>query len=139
MNEEESTERYIYYLSELDNINVYVKIPENKRLMTKKSILEVKNGDLLFTNNDDYFIVEDIQKYEIIISEDETEKVLGFIVSDDTYKPGKKFIMEKNGRIYHFPPLNNNELIDSNTFPDGVHRLIKQGNPGCPAPHPVGF
>ena len=97
MNGEEPTERYLYYLADLDNINVYVRFPENKRLMKKKSILEVKNGDLIFTNNDDYFIVEEIQKYEIIISQNESEKILGFIVSDDTYKPGKKFIMEKNG------------------------------------------
>ena len=126
MNGEEPTERYLYYLADLDNINVYVRFPENKRLMKKKSILEVKNGDLIFTNNDDYFIVEEIQKYEIIISQNESEKILGFIVSDDTYKPGKKFIMEKNGRIYHFPPLNNTEFIDQNTFPDGVHKLTKQ-------------
>ncbi len=139
MNGEEPTERYLYYLADLDNINVYVRFPENKRLMKKKSILEVKNGDLIFTNNDDYFIVEEIQKYEIIISEDESEKILGFIVSDDTYKPGKKFIMEKNGRIYHFPPLNNTEFIDPNTFPDGVHKLTKRRETSWfpLPPHPV--
>ena len=94
--------------------------------MQKTPILEVKAGDLLFTSNDDFFTVEEIQKFEMQFGDDEPEKLIGIYVSEDTYKPGKTYVMEKNGRIYHFPPLNNSSLIDEKTCPDDVYKIIKK-------------
>ena len=122
---EEDKERYIYYLGDFININVYIRFP-NSNLMQKTPILEVKAGDLLFTSNDDFFTVEEIQKFEMQFGDDEPEKLIGIYVSEDTYKPGKTYVMEKNGRIYHFPPLNNSSLIDEKTCPDDVYKIIKK-------------
>jgi hypothetical protein len=117
-------ERYIYYVGDFDNINVYVRFP-NSNLMQKTSILEVKKDDLLFTSDDDFFTVEEIQKFEMQFGDDEPERLIGLYVAEDTYKPGKTYVMEKNGRIYHFPPLNNSNLIDEKTCPDDVYKIIK--------------
>jgi hypothetical protein len=40
-NKKENKERYIYYLGDFSNINLYIKIP-NSNLMQKTPILEVK-------------------------------------------------------------------------------------------------
>ena len=120
-----NNERYIYYIGDFININVYIRFP-NSNLMQKTPILEVKAGDLLFTSNDDFFTVEEIQKFEMQFGDDEPEKLFGLYVAEDTYKTGKTYVIEKNGRIYHFPPLNNSNLIDEKTCPDDVYKIIKK-------------
>ena len=122
---ENKNERYIYYIGDFININVYIKYL-NSNLMKKTSILEVKAGDLLFTSDDEFFTVEEIQKFEMQFGDDEPEKLFGLYVAEDTYKTGKTYVMEKNGRIYHFPPLNNSNLIDEKTCPDDVYKIIKK-------------
>jgi hypothetical protein len=129
--EDNKNERYIYYLGDFTNINLYVRFP-NSNLMQKTPILEVKIGDLLFTSDDDFFTVEEIQKFEMVFGDDEPEKLMGIYVSEDTYKPNKTFVMEKNGRIFHFPPLNNSKLIDKKTCPDDVYKIVKAGKPRLP-------
>lgn len=121
---EDNKERYIYYLGDFDNINVYVRFP-NSNLMQKTPILEVKKDDLLFTNDDDFFTVEEIQKFEMQFGDDEPERLIGLYVDEDTYKHGKAFVMEKNGRVYNFPPLNNSRLIDEKNCPEDVYKIIK--------------
>ena len=128
--ENKNNERYIYYLGDFNNINVYVRFP-NSNLMQKTPILEVKAGDLLFTSDDEFFTVEEIQKFEMQFGDDEPEKLIGLYVAEDTYKTGKTYVMEKNGRIYHFPPLNNSNLIDEKTCPDDVYKIIKKSNNKC--------
>ena len=123
--EENKNERYIYYIGDFVNINVYIRFP-NSNLMRKTPILEVKAGDLLFTSDDEFFTVEEIQKFEMQFGDDEPEKLIGLYVAEDTYKTGKTYVMEKNGRIYHFPPLNNSNLIDEKTCPDDVYKIIKK-------------
>ena len=125
--EENKNERYIYYIGDFININVYIRYP-NSNLMQKTPILEVKKGDLLFTSNDDFFTVEEIQKFEMQFGDDKPEKLIGLYVAEDTYKTGKTYVMEKNGRIYHFPPLNNSSLIDEKTCPDDVYKIVKKSN-----------
>jgi hypothetical protein len=44
-NQNENKERYIYYLGDINNINVYIRFP-NSNMMQKTPILEVKKGDL---------------------------------------------------------------------------------------------
>ena len=129
--EDNKNERYIYYIGDFININVYIRYP-NSNLMQKTPILEVKAGDLLFTSDDEFFTVEEIQKFEMQFGDDAPEKLIGLYVSSDTYKPNKTFVMEKNGRIYHFPPLNNSNLIDEKTFPDDVYKIVKAGKPRLP-------
>ena len=129
--EDNKNERYIYYFGDFNSINVYIRFP-GSNLMQKTSILEVKSGDLLFTSDDDFFTVEEIQKFEMQFGDDAPEKLIGIYVSEDTYKPGKTYVMEKNGRIYHFPPLNNSSLIDEKTCPDDVYKIIKAGKPRFP-------
>jgi hypothetical protein len=129
---EENKERYIYYLGDFDNINVYVRFP-NSNLMQKTPILEVKKGDFLFTSDDDFFTVEEIQKFEMQFGDDEPERLIGLYVVEDTYKTGKTYVIEKNGRIYKFPPLNNSRLIDEKTCPDDVYKIIKAGKPRLPS------
>ena len=124
-NDKQKKERYIYYLGDFSNINLYIKIP-NSNLMQKTPILEVKKDDLLFTSDDDFFTVEEIQKFEMQFGDDAPEKLIGIYVSEDTYKPNKTFVMEKNGRIFHFPPLNNSSLIDEKTCPDDVYKIVKK-------------
>ena len=58
--------------------------------------------------------------------DDAPEKLIGIYVLEDTYKPNKTFVMEKNGRIYKFPPLNNSNLIDEKTCPEDVYKIIKK-------------
>ena len=123
--ENEKKERYIYYLGDFSNINLYIKLP-NSNLMQKTPILEVKKDDLLFTSDDDFFTVEEIQKFQMQFGDDAPEKLIGIYVSEDTYKPNKTFVMEKNGRIFHFPPLNNSSLIDEKTCPDDVYKIVKK-------------
>jgi hypothetical protein len=122
---ENKNERYIYYIGDFININVYIKYL-NSNLMKKTSILEVKAGDLLFTSDDEFFTVEEIQKFEMQFGDDAPEKLIGLYVAEDTYKTGKTYVMEKNGRIYHFPPLNNTQLIDEKNCPDDVYKIIKK-------------
>jgi hypothetical protein len=128
---EENKERYIYYLGDFSNINVYIRFPDSN-LMQKTPILEVKKGDFLFTSDDDFFTVEEIQKFEMQFGDDEPERLIGLYVAEDTYKTGKTYVMEKNGRIYKFPPLNNSNLIDEKTCPDDVYKIIKAGKPRLP-------
>ena len=123
--EDNKNERYIYYIGDFININVYIRFL-NSSLMKKIPILEVEVGDLLFTSNDDFFTVEEIQKFKMEFGDDKPEKLIGLYVSEDTYKIGKTFVMEKNGRIYHFPPLNNTQLIDEKNCPDYVYKIIKK-------------
>jgi hypothetical protein len=123
--ENKNKERYIYYIGDFSNINVYIRFPDSN-LMQKTPILDVKIGDLLFTSNDDFFTVEEIQKFEMQFGDDEPEKLIGLYVEENTYKPGKTYVMEKNGRIFHFPPLNNSSLIDEKTCPDDVYKIIKK-------------
>jgi len=130
-NENKNKERYIYYLGDFNNINLYVRFP-NSNSMQKTPILEIKEGDLLFTSDDGFFIVEEIQKFQMQFGDDAPEKLIGIYVAEDTYKEGKTFVMEKNGRIYHFPPLNNSSLIDEKTCPDDVYKIIKAGKPRLP-------
>jgi len=129
--ENKNKERYIYYLGDFSNINVYIRFPDSN-LMQKTPILDVKIGDLLFTSDDDFFTVEEIQKFEMQFGDDEPEKLIGLYVAEDIYKPGKTYVMEKNGRIYHFPPLNNTQLIDEKNCPDDVYKIIKAGKPRLP-------
>jgi hypothetical protein len=58
--------------------------------------------------------------------DDSPEKLIGLYVAENTYKTGKTYVMEKNGRIYHFHPLNNSSLIDEKTCPDDVYKIIKK-------------
>ena len=123
--EDNKNERYIYYIGDFIDINVYIRIP-NSNLMKKTPIEEVNAGDLLFTSDDEFFTVEEIQKFEMQFGDDLPEKLIGLYVAEDTYKTGKTYVMEKNGRIYHFPPLNNSSLIDEKNCPDYVHKIIKK-------------
>jgi hypothetical protein len=127
ISEEEKTdidERYIYYLGDLEDINVYVLI--NNNITRKRCILEVKQDDYILTNLGDFFKVEEIQKYNMKFGDDNPEEIIGFVVTDDTYEPEKKFIMQKNGRIYNFPPLNNTKSIDEKNIPSSVFKIIKK-------------